>query len=98
MDIQSTGASDSDMEMHADDQDRRGIDVAGLHLISDAPVFGSAGESSRGRRTHTLRGYEPRNFRRPVSPRKGQGWKDRSIRAVRTWRLLLVRRPATGKL
>ena len=50
MDMQSTGASDSDMETHGEDQDRRGIDVAGQHLVSNAPVFGSAG----GDDGHTL--------------------------------------------
>ena len=43
MDMQSTGASDSDMETHGGDQDRREIDVAGRHLVSNAPVFGNAG-------------------------------------------------------
>jgi len=34
------------METHGQDPDRRGIDVAGRHLVSNAHVFGNAGESS----------------------------------------------------
>ena len=67
MDIQSTGASDSDMEMHGGDQDRRGIDVAGRHLISDAPVFGNAGESSPTGTTDT----HPERLRTPELPPSG---------------------------
>ena len=40
MDMQSNGASGSDMETHGEDQDRRRIDVAGRHLVSNAPVCG----------------------------------------------------------
>jgi len=67
MDIQSTGASDSGMEMHGGDQDRRGIDVAGRHLISDAPVFGNAGESSPTGTTDT----HPERLRTPELPPSG---------------------------
>ena len=67
MDTQSTGASDPDIQTHGEDQDRRGIDVAGRHLVSNAPVFGNAGESSP---TVTTDPY-PERLRTPELPPSG---------------------------
>jgi len=63
----STGASDSDMETHGEDQDRRGIDVAGRHLVSNAHVFRNAGESSPTVTTDT----HPERLRTPELPPSG---------------------------
>jgi len=79
MDTQSTGASDPDIETHGEDQDKRGIDVAGRHLVSNAPVFGDAGESSPTVTTDT----HPERLRTPELPPSGlapQGtWPEGSV-------------------
>ena len=67
MDTQSIGASDPDIETHGEDQDRRGIGVAGRHLVSNAPVFGNAGESSPTVTTDTY----PERLRTPELPPSG---------------------------
>ena len=63
MDTQSTGASDPDIQTHGEDQDRRGIDVAGRHLVSN----GNAGESSPTVTTDT----HSERLRTPVLPPSG---------------------------
>jgi len=67
MDTQSTGASDPDIETHGEDQGRRGIDVAGRHLVSNVPVFGNAGESSPTVTTDK----HPERLRTPELPPSG---------------------------
>jgi len=67
MDTQRTGASDPDIETHGEDQDRRGIDVAGRHLVSNAPVFRNAGESSPTVTTD----LDPGRLRTPELPPSG---------------------------